>query len=85
MVGLEMKTPGAAVGAATRAGMDSTEAAILCDHGDQIKARLFARAASAGISIYESFGGYVIGRGVQREIPDLRSLSRCLGAMGVCA
>lgn len=76
-----MKTPGVAATTA-RAQVDSTEAEIIRDQAERLKARLLERAARAGISVHESFGGYIVGRGALHEVPDLRVLSRCLGAMG---
>lgn len=82
MQGLQMGTPG--VGPTTSRARDlSTDNAIVASSVEKLKATLMARAASAGIGVYESFGGYVVGNGVQREVPDLRALRRCLNALGV--
>lgn len=79
----QMETPGVAVAAATQAQKQITDTTIVTDRVQVLKASLMARAALAGIGVYESFGGYVVGNGVQREVPDLRALRRCLSAMGV--
>ena len=77
----EKEMPGA-VGAANRADVDSSQANIVGDPAERLKALLLERAARAGITVHESFGGFVVGRGILREVPDLRVLHRCLGAMG---
>lgn len=80
----QMETPGTAVAAAAQAKKAQIEdVGIFASGPEKLKAALMARAALAGIGVYESFGGYVVGNGVQREVPDLRALRRCLGAMGV--
>lgn len=85
MQGFQMEAPGEAVAAATQAQGKITQAAIVSDQAEKLKALLIERAARAGISVHESFGGFVIGRGMLREVPDVRALSRCLDAMGACA
>lgn len=82
---LEEKEMPGAVGAADRADVDNARDAIVCDPAQHLKAILMARAARAGISVHESFGGYIVGQGALHEVPDLRTLSRCLSSMGVTA
>lgn len=76
-----MGTPGVAA-TTGRAQVESTEAGIIRDQAEHLKTILLERAARAGISVHESFGGYIVGRGTLREVPDLRVLHRCLGALG---
>lgn len=85
MMAPEMETPGTAVAAAAQARNESTDATIIRDQAEVLKALLMQRAARAGICVHESFGGYVVGCGAFREVPDLRTLSRCLSSMGVRA
>ena len=74
MASLQMGAPGPTVTAAARAQVETTDLAILGDQANQIKAMLIARAARAGVTVHESFGGYIVGQGVMHEVPDLRML-----------
>nr|WP_145546376.1 hypothetical protein [Variovorax boronicumulans] len=83
--GPEMGAPGEAVAAATQAHKQITQTSILGDPAERLKALLLERAARAGVTVHESFGGYVVRCGSLRELPDLRALSMCLSSMGVHA
>jgi hypothetical protein len=82
-----METPGDAVAAATQAQKENTDAEIINDPTTKLKNLLMERAARAGVSVYEmGSGGYAVGWWSRsREVPDLRSLSRCLTQLGVAA
>ena len=55
------------------------------ERAEALKARLMARAASAGVSVFEmGCGGYAVGWS-SREVPDLRALQRVLTQMGAPA
>ena len=81
----EMEAPGEAVAAATQAHGQITQALIVGDPAERLKGLLLERAARAGISVHESYGGYIVGQGALHEVPDLRTLSRCLSSMGASA
>lgn len=80
----QIETPGEAVAAATQAQKLSTSDAIINDPCGKLKALLMERAQRAGVSVYETGGGgYAVGWLSRcREVPDLRSLSRCLTQLG---
>lgn len=80
----QMETPGEAVAAATQAQGLSTNSSIIGDPSVKLRALLMERALRAGVSVYEmGSGGYAVGWLSRcREVPDLRSLSRCLTQLG---
>lgn len=84
MSSFQMETPGEAVAAATQAQKLSTNGSIIGDPAAKLKALLMERAQRAGVSDYEmGSGGYAVGWLSRcREVPDLRSLSRCLTQLG---
>lgn len=82
MIGLQMKTPGVAVAAATQAHMHSVDTPIIGDAEDKLKAIQITRAAKAGVCVFEmGSGGFAVGMSA-REVPDLRALQRLLSHMG---
>lgn len=84
MMAPQTETPGEAVAAATQAQKLSTNDSIINDPSGKLKALLMQRALRAGVSVYEmGSGGYAVGWLSRcREVPDLRSLSRCLTQLG---
>lgn len=78
-----MKTPGEAVAAATQAQDQSSQATIVSEPAEKLKALLIERAARAGVGVSETCaGGFVVGMWAgRREVPDLRALRRCLGGL----
>ena len=66
-------------------GQSTTDHAIVSafdPHGKAI-ARAKAEAARAGCGLYElACGGFLLTRGMHRELPDLRSVHRVLQQMG---
>lgn len=82
-----MGTPGIAVGAATQAKKQSSQAPIIGDRVEILKGLLLARARRASISVFETGGGgFAINYlAYNREVPDLRTLQSCLTQMGVPA
>lgn len=81
----QMETPGIAVGAVIQAQKQSTDASIINEPGDQLKAHLLTRAARAGVNVFEmASGGFAVGRSYF-EVPDLRSLRRVLAQLGAPA
>ena len=81
----QMGAPGIAVRAAIQAQKQNTDASIVSDPAEKLKAMAMDRAARAGVSVYEmGSGGYAVGWSA-REGPDLRSLQRVLTQMEVAA
>lgn len=85
MNGAYMEAPGIAVRAAIQAQKQNTDKSIIRDSASLIKDALMARAANAGVSVFETgSGGYAVGQWSRcREVPDLRSLQRVLVHLGV--
>lgn len=85
MTAPQMEAPGPASGVAGQAQEGNTSTAIVSafdPHGKAI-ARAKAEAARAGCGLYElACGGFLLTRGMHRELPDLRSVHRVLQQMG---